>query len=85
VDWDDELHGRFEAWIDKNWRHGPCPVCQTNSWSPLARLGQISNLDFAGRMVPLVLIQCDNCGYLLSFNAIAAGIVPPDPSGEGSV
>lgn len=62
-------------WLAEKWRHGPCPVCHENNWSYYPRLGQVSNLDYAGRMVPMLLVGCNVCGYTVFINAIEAGIV----------
>jgi C4-type Zn-finger protein len=65
----------IKQWLDENWKHGPCPVCQTNVWVPMFdEFAQIENLDRVTGRVPTFLIFCQNCGYLLMINAIAAGI-----------
>lgn len=68
---------RLQRWIAEKWRHGPCPVCHASEWAPNQRYGQISNLDYAGKMVPVVLIVCGNCGYTLTINALTADLLPP--------
>ncbi len=73
---DEEEIRRVDAWIADRWRHGPCPVCEANSWAPNLRIGQIENeATFSvGETFPVLLIFCTECGYTLSINARIAGI-----------
>ncbi len=66
---------RVKEWFDKKWKHGECPVCHTNLWTPmLDTFAQLENLDRAGGRIPVLVILCDNCGYFLTINALKAGI-----------
>lgn len=71
---DAEQHEQAERWLKEHWRHGPCPVCQSANWSIYPRLGEISNLNFPLRQIPLLLLGCDTCGYVVPINAIVAGV-----------
>jgi hypothetical protein len=77
---------RLDAWFATQWRHGPCPVCAAESWDWARNLGQIPNMLMfgpnGGNTVPVVLINCNNCGYTLPINAVVAGILGPPPMGE---
>lgn len=83
---DDQERERLAAWLRDKWNHGPCPVCQSNVWQTSARLGQISNLNFEGGRVPVLHITCQTCGYIVTINALVAGIRPThaarDAAGE---
>lgn len=70
--------GRLQSWLATNWKHGACPVCLASEWSPAQRFGQISNLEFAGNIVPVLLIFCQKCGYTLAINALVGGLLPPN-------
>lgn len=84
---DDQERGRLESWLNEKWNHGPCPVCQSNSWATAARLGEISNLDTEDGRMPVLLIGCQTCGYQVVVNALVAGIREAkyiSPTGEPS-
>lgn len=71
---DSEQRQQADRWFKEKWHHGPCPVCEDENWSFYPRLGQISNLGYAGRRVPLLLVGCNTCGYVVAVNAMTAGI-----------
>lgn len=70
---------RAEAWLEERWQDRPCPVCASKTWSGGARLGQIENLDSAGRRIPVFYVSCTTCGYTALVHAIYGGIRKPDP------
>jgi C4-type Zn-finger protein len=72
---------RFEAWWEK-WKPGECPVCHTENWAAAERVFQMSNLGFAGNMVPVLLIGCETCGYLLPIHATVAEVMPDQEAAE---
>lgn len=63
-----------------------CPVCKTPDW----QVGNIAVVpQFAGNnliggkmLYPLAQVMCANCGYVLLFNAVQAGLLEPDPLQE---
>jgi hypothetical protein len=63
---------KLNEWFTEKWEHGACSVCGTNLWTPLPRLGMVPNTT---NVVPVLLIGCNNCGYLLQINALAAGLL----------
>src|SRR5262245_51702954 len=75
---------RFDTWVTEKWKHGPCPVCQSNSWTRGAKLHQIINASTltGGTSLPAVSFACAVCGYTLFVNAITAGIIRPDDEVE---
>lgn len=77
----------LNQWFREKWNHGPCPVCATDLWTPLPRLGMVPNLAQTGpvttNVVPVLLVHCTNCGYMLSINALVAGVIKePDMHAE---
>lgn len=79
--------GKLTEWFAEKWKHGPCPVCQTDLWTPLPRLGMVPNINppgpDGGNVVPVLIINCTNCGYTLSINALVAGLLKdPDWDSE---
>jgi hypothetical protein len=70
---------KLNDWFANKWRHGACPVCETDLWAPLPRLGMVPNINppgpDGGNVVPMLLIYCTNCGYTLPINALVAGVV----------
>ena len=76
---EDEQRQRIAEWFTTKWKHGPCPVCETNEWAPNPKLGQITNFtadELEINVVPVFLVYCTNCGYTLPINALVAGICP---------
>ncbi len=78
---------KLNEWFADKWKHGECPVCGTNLWTPLPRLGMVPNLNPIGpistNVVPVLLIGCANCGYTLQVNALVAGVLKgPDWDAE---
>lgn len=77
-----EQWDRLQTWLETKWRHGPCPVCQADAWFPAPNLGQIQNLipvpPEGGKTVPVVLMACEVCGYIVTINAVGAGILAPE-------
>lgn len=69
----------LSRWFNEKWNHGPCPVCGTDLWTPLPRLGMVPNLTPIApdgtNVVPVLLVSCTNCGYLLAINALTAGVI----------
>ena len=68
----------IQEWLARKWKHGPCPVCSTDNWSygPVLELGMFNPVVGVGNIVtPAFPVSCDNCGYLLLFNGIVAGVV----------
>jgi hypothetical protein len=66
---------------------GACPVCATRDW----KVGDVileltpkvrSNAPGAGP-APVVIVNCPNCGYIMSLSAIILGIV--DANGRVAV
>jgi len=70
---------KLNEWFTQKWQHGACPVCGTDLWTPLPRLGMVPNLAPTGpgttNVVPVLLIGCSNCGYMLHINALTAGLL----------
>jgi predicted nucleic-acid-binding Zn-ribbon protein len=80
---------RLHAFIESKWKHGPCPVCQTDSWIVGSEIGEMSMSEIyatdvmaASSVYPLFPIFCTNCGYTLLFNAQIAGLAGPESESE---
>jgi hypothetical protein len=67
--------------LDGFWRTVQmCPICSSNEWAIHDRIHQMTefsggSLVVGGPVVPFVLVNCQVCGYTISFNAIALGVV----------
>ena len=73
-----EVQEKVSAWLEKHWQ-GPhaCPICQCGEWaistdihiwkSTLSPLLTYNN-------IPVVIVVCVACGYVLTFNALIMGI-----------
>ena len=57
-----------------------CPFCHSDNWTVseiLFGLAEMHNygIILGGDVVPLVVSQCENCSYIVSFNALTLGII----------
>ena len=69
---------RAASFMTTVWDYGPCPVCHDDNWGMFPRLGQISNHDYEGRVVPVLLVGCQTCGHVVPIAAVTAGILEPE-------
>jgi hypothetical protein len=90
---DSQTQRRLQRFIDTKWKHGACPVCESDSWQVGGDIGELPTSDMyatdlvaAGSVYPLYPIFCTTCGYTLLFNAHIAGLVGPEQpqAGEAS-
>lgn len=70
---------RVKAWIEKQGKRG-CPICGTGKWSLSWDVAEISShypkVHLGSRFVyPLVVVTCETCFHVFSFNAIRLGIL----------
>ena len=73
--------------LNNKWINKVCPVCQGNGWDihpELYELRQFSsgNMVLGGPLIPLLVVECTNCGNTISMNAIRAGVVSPEGEGD---
>lgn len=81
-----------------------CPLCQGTRWMPPSLTAPIefgfapatANLAPTGRVFPMALLCCDQCGYSVSLNLIQLGlwakwqalsplIIPSGPNGKAHI
>jgi len=71
---------KIALWLRDHWEHGPCPVCHSTSFQfgPLLEVPSYDpKMGLSRSVLPVFGVSCETCGYLLFFNALAAGIVAP--------
>lgn len=72
------------AWLNDRWQgQKTCPVCSNNKWQ-LGGLVELrpytgGGLVIGGGVFPTLQVICENCGNTLLFNALVAGLLPPEP------
>jgi C4-type Zn-finger protein len=58
-----------------------CPVCQSSIWT-VTDVQEVrpyeTEASGVGLVIPVFFLICDNCGFCRVFNAMKAGVVPPD-------
>lgn len=75
---------KFVDHINKKWKGGiSCPVCKENDWiinDHLLELRVFNQGSFVvgGPLIPIASITCNNCGYIMHFNAIKIGLLEPE-------
>jgi len=73
--------------LNKKWTNKTCPVCQGNTWDvhpELYEMRQFNGGDMVlgGPLIPLLVVECKNCGNTISINAMRAGVISPEKKGE---
>jgi hypothetical protein len=72
---------RIAEWIEKNWRHGECPICHSDQWATggMFEVPAFAPIPGSPRaMVPVFPIGCVVCGHTLWINAVTANVVRTD-------
>ena len=74
---------KVSAWIESHAKRG-CPVCGHPKWNLAQNVVEIRSYYgvpfLGGDVYPLVLLTCENCGYVLLFHAITIGALDnPEP------
>ncbi len=75
--------------LNSKWINKTCPVCQGNTWDvhpELYEMRQFNGGDMVlgGPLIPLLVVECTNCGNTISINAIRAGVVSPEKKGDSN-
>ena len=95
-----EQQGRFQHWATARGTTHTCPACGLPELSLNDEIVTVSvhegDPEFSGTIVlggsqmPLALVSCANCAYVMFFAAgtigmVQKGIEAPAPSGEGDI
>lgn len=76
---------RIIEWIKSYWKHGPCPVCESDNWEagPVYEVRSFApgGLAVPRSVLPVFSISCKTCGYVLFIDAVMAGVVHPSEEG----
>lgn len=78
---------KLKPWLDKFWNNPPnCIVCENDNWGFLERIWELveywPNSSQNIPTVPIVALVCSNCGYIISFSAIALEVVKKQEAGD---
>ena len=79
-----EKNRAIELISTKGNRSPACSVCGTRGWQLADHLVQpisqgAEGLFFGGTAYPQVMLICRKCSHTLFFNAVALGLIPPEP------
>ncbi len=71
---------KLKPWLNKFWDNPPaCMICKNEDWALLERICELTEYNLNSSQgiltVPIVVFACSNCGYIISFSAIALGVV----------
>jgi hypothetical protein len=70
-------HEKLNAWLAKKWKGDHlCPICGSNDWVGLENYLLLSSSGIPSMIYPSVVIRCQECAYLLFFNAVTMGLLP---------
>jgi hypothetical protein len=84
----------LDDWINKYWTAPHvCPICkEKDKWLLMDRIWELNEFYPRGvrsptaeefKVLPVVAVMCNNCGYTLFFNAIAVKAIPRSNDVEG--
>jgi RNase P subunit RPR2 len=74
------LMAKLLSKLDESWKHNRCDACGAELWTVLNRVWQLTEHHGngclpGGRVIPLVVAQCNNCGNMRLANAITLGVI----------
>lgn len=74
------------AYINDKWpAPQECPVCRSTEWQLMDEVYQILQyrpLTEPMAIIPTIITLCENCAYMMVFNAMWIGIVEEDAEAE---
>lgn len=79
----EDLKNKALKFLDEKWtadQKQQCQVCHSETWNVHSDLYELrtfrgGNLVVGGPLIPLLVVECRNCGNTLMINAIKAGLV----------
>jgi len=76
----EEQRAKILEWFDSKWPiPNICPVCNSEQWGILDRVFRFPEFNppihRLEMNVPVILLVCQICGYILFFSAEAVGII----------
>ena len=75
--------------LEEKWGEKACPMCHAGEWAisdnvyGLQEANSFKKQKLKRASMPLMALTCDNCGYTILVNTIAAGITPPKEDLDG--
>ena len=79
---------KVEEVVTKKWKNG-CPMCGGRSWAIIAptaftpiEIGDDMDVKIGGKMIPLLPVMCNNCGFVAEINALTIGAVEKEDTNE---
>ncbi|AMY03179.1 hypothetical protein AB0V79_08550 [Mesorhizobium ciceri] len=72
-------------WLNRKAPNMVCPACKHSSFAIVEHIltPQIhygGSIIMGGPNYPQFMVVCNNCSHMLTFSAIASGVIPKDPS-----
>lgn len=79
----DEQQGDILGRLGNLWKGTKsCPICGVERWDVSSNVFALDEFEgktptIARMSIPVVVVICENCGYMLQFNAVVLGLVDP--------
>lgn len=76
-------------WLNEKWLNSRnCPICGNNTWGLSEDLGGLflmrnNNINL-GPSIPVLPVHCNNCGYMILFSAVLAGLINEGAKNDSS-
>ncbi len=82
----DDERNKISQHIESKLAKHKCAVCEDTNWIPPDAIHELRDFNFGhlktgGIIVPVVVMTCQRCGYIMLFNAIHTGVI----SAEGGL
>lgn len=79
---DEDAKKKISDHIESKLNSYKCPICEHCEWIPPDAIHEIRDFNFGhlkagGTLVPVVVMTCQKCGYVLLFNAIHTQVITP--------
>ena len=89
MDVTEEQQRKAIQFLRKAWRDLDCSRCGKREWTIHPHVFEFRTFNegsivVGGPVVPVLVVECDNCGYTVTVNAMKAGVVEPREMQGGS-
>ena len=79
---------KVEKTLRKVWKDASCPFSGDNNWTLVQEYVEIrpycgqGSMLLGGAIYPAVMVVCNTCGYMATFNAIRLGLLSEEEATE---
>lgn len=84
-----EIKNSLELKLKEKSRQLKCPICENSSFILADGFTQdslqegLTGIVLGGRSIPVIIVICDHCGYVLRFSLGVLGLLPKSEAEKG--